>query len=31
MTGMEQGDFLGELKDLAEWMQNSAPNFDVKE
>lgn len=28
---MEQGDFLGELKDLAEWMQNSAPNFDVKE
>nr|DAO28398.1 MAG TPA: hypothetical protein [Caudoviricetes sp.] len=31
MTGMEQDDFLGELKDLAEWMQNSAPNFDVKE
>lgn len=28
---MEQYDFLGELKDLAEWMQNSAPNFDVKE
>lgn len=28
---MEQDDFLGELKDLAEWMQNSAPNFDVKE
>jgi hypothetical protein len=31
MTGMEQDDFLGELKDLAEWMENSAPNFDVKE
>lgn len=28
---MEQDDFLGELKDLAEWMQNSAPDFDVKE
>ncbi len=28
---MEQDDFLGELKDLAEWMENSAPNFDVKE
>lgn len=28
---MESYDFLGELKDLAEWMQNSAPNFDVKE
>lgn len=28
---MGQDDFLGELKDLAEWMQNSAPNFDVKE
>ncbi len=28
---MEQDDFLEELKDLAEWMQNSAPNFDVKE
>lgn len=28
---MEQDDFLVELKDLAEWMQYSAPNFDVKE
>lgn len=31
MTELEQYELLGELKDLAEWMQNSAPGFDVKE
>ena len=31
MTEQEQYELLGELKDLAEWMQNSAPCFDVKE
>ena len=31
MTVQEQNEFIGELTDLAEWMQNSAPCFDVKE
>lgn len=31
MTEQEQNEFLLELKDLAEWMQNSAPGFDVEE
>ena len=31
MTEQEQQELLAELKDLAEWMQNSAPCFDVKE
>ena len=31
MTEQEQYELLAELKDLAEWMQNSAPCFDVKE
>ena len=31
MTEQEQYELLLELKDLAEWMQNSAPCFDVKE
>ena len=31
MTVQEQNEFMGELTDLAEWMQNSAPCFDVKE
>ena len=31
MTVQEQNEFLLELRDLAEWMQNSAPCFDVKE
>ena len=31
MTEQEQYELLSELKDLAEWMQNSAPCFDVKE
>ena len=31
MTEQEQNELLAELKDLAEWMQNSAPCFDVKE
>ena len=31
MTEQEKYELLGELKDLAEWMQNSAPCFDVKE
>ena len=31
MTEQEQNEFLLELKDLAEWMQDSAPCFDVKE
>ena len=31
MTVQEQNEFIVELKDLAEWMQNSAPCFDVKE
>ena len=31
MTVQEQNELLGELKDLAEWMQDSAPCFDVKE
>ena len=31
MTEQEQYELLGELKDLAEWMQDSAPCFDVKE
>ena len=31
MTEQEQYELLAELKDLAEWMQDSAPCFDVKE
>ena len=31
MTVQEQNEFIGELTDLAEWMQDSAPCFDVKE
>lgn len=31
MTEKEQYELLLELKDLAEWMQNSAPGFDVEE
>ena len=31
MTEQEQQELLLELKDLAEWMQDSAPCFDVKE
>ena len=31
MTEQEQQELLAELRDLAEWMQNSAPCFDVKE
>ena len=31
MTEQEQYELLLELRDLAEWMQNSAPCFDVKE
>ena len=31
MTEQEQYERLSELKDLAEWMQDSAPCFDVKE
>ena len=31
MTVQEQNEFIGELTDLAEWMQDSAPYFDVKE
>ena len=31
MTVQEQNELIGELTDLAEWMQNSAPCFDVKE
>lgn len=31
MTEQEQNELLVELKDLAEWMQDSAPCFDVKE
>ena len=31
MTEQEIYELLGELKDLAEWMQDSAPCFDVKE
>lgn len=31
MTEQEQYELLLELKDLAEWMQNSAPGFDVEE
>ena len=31
MTVQEQNELLLELRDLAEWMQNSAPCFDVKE
>ena len=31
MTEQEQYELLAELKDLTEWMQNSAPCFDVKE
>lgn len=31
MTEKEQYELLFELKDLAEWMQNSAPGFDVEE
>ena len=31
MTVQEQNEFLLELRDLAEWMQDSAPCFDVKE
>lgn len=31
MTEQEQQELLAELKDLAEWMQDSAPCFDVKE
>ena len=31
MTEQEQNELLLELKDLAEWMQDSAPCFDVKE
>ena len=31
MTVQEQNEFIWELTDLAEWMQDSAPCFDVKE
>ena len=31
MTVQEQNELIGELTDLAEWMQDSAPCFDVKE
>ena len=31
MTEQEQQELLAELRDLAEWMQDSAPCFDVKE
>ena len=31
MTVQEQNELIGELTDLAEWMQNRAPCFDVKE
>lgn len=31
MTEQEQYELIWELKDLAEWMQDSAPCFDVKE
>ena len=31
MTVQEQNELIGELTDLAEWMQDSAPYFDVKE
>ena len=31
MTVQEQNEFMGELTDLAEWMQDSAPCFDVKD
>ena len=31
MTEQEQNELLLELRDLAEWMQDSAPCFDVKE
>ena len=31
MTVQQQNDFIGQLQDLAEWMQDSAPCFDVKE
>ena len=31
MTVQEQNEIIGELTDLAEWMQDSAPCFDVKE
>ena len=31
MTEQQQNEFIGELTDLAEWMQDSAPCFDVNE
>ena len=31
MTEQEQQELLAELRDLAEWMQDSAPCFDVKD